>query len=142
MTSKERAYFRGLANTIDPICQVGKNGLNDNLLKQLDDALEARELIKSMQGSNQIYAFVGNTVLYVSNSKVIEFINECDIARLRMDSCISNQELENYLSTKSPLDKCAGINVFDAPFLHLEEGKMSTACGMTIEYLIEMLTKI
>ena len=103
---------------------------------------EARELIKSMQGSNQIYAFVGNTVLYVSNSKVIEFINECDIARLRMDSCISNQELENYLSTKSPLDKCAGINVFDAPFLHLEEGKMSTACGMTIEYLIEMLTKI
>ena len=46
MTSKERAYFRWLANTIDPICQVGKNGLNDNLLKQLDDALEARELIK------------------------------------------------------------------------------------------------
>ena len=46
MTSKERAYFRGLANTMQPICQIGKGGLNDNVLKQLDDALEARELIK------------------------------------------------------------------------------------------------
>lgn len=46
MTSKERAHFRSLANTMQPIFQVGKNGLNDNLIKQIDDALEARELIK------------------------------------------------------------------------------------------------
>ena len=46
MTSKQRAYLRGLANNIDAIFQIGKNGLNDNLIKQLNDALEARELIK------------------------------------------------------------------------------------------------
>ena len=46
MTSKQRAYLRGLANNIDAIFQIGKNGLNDNLIKQLADALEARELIK------------------------------------------------------------------------------------------------
>lgn len=46
ITSKQRARLRAMANTIQPIQQVGKNGLNDNLLKQLDDALEARELIK------------------------------------------------------------------------------------------------
>lgn len=46
MTSKQRAYLRGLANSIDPIFQIGKSGLSENLLKQLDDALEARELIK------------------------------------------------------------------------------------------------
>ena len=46
MTSKQRAYLRSLANKIDAIFQVGKNGLNDNLIKQLNDALEARELIK------------------------------------------------------------------------------------------------
>lgn len=46
MTSKQRAYLRGLANTIDPIFQVGKSGLSENLIKQLDDAIEARELIK------------------------------------------------------------------------------------------------
>lgn len=46
MTSKQRAYLRGLANKTDAIFQIGKNGINDNLIKQLDDALEARELIK------------------------------------------------------------------------------------------------
>lgn len=46
MTSKQRAYLRSLANKIDAIFQIGKNGINDNLIKQLNDALEARELIK------------------------------------------------------------------------------------------------
>ena len=46
MTSKQRAYLRGLANPLTAILQVGKNGLNDNLIKQVEDALEARELIK------------------------------------------------------------------------------------------------
>lgn len=46
MTSKQRAYLRALANKLDSIFQVGKNGLNENLIKQIDDALEARELIK------------------------------------------------------------------------------------------------
>ena len=46
MTSKQRAYLRGLANTLQPILQVGKAGISDNLVKQIDDALEARELIK------------------------------------------------------------------------------------------------
>lgn len=46
MTSKQRAYLRGLSNPITAILQIGKYGINDNLIKQVDDALEARELIK------------------------------------------------------------------------------------------------
>lgn len=46
MTSKQRAYLRGLANTIDAIFQVGKGGISDVLLEQLNNAIEARELIK------------------------------------------------------------------------------------------------
>ena len=46
MTSKERAYLRSQANTIDAIFQIGKSGITDVLLKQLDDAIEARDLIK------------------------------------------------------------------------------------------------
>ena len=46
MTSKQRAYLRGLANPMEPILHVGKDGVNNNMIKQLDDALEARELIK------------------------------------------------------------------------------------------------
>lgn len=47
LTSKQRSYLRSLANTIDPIFQVGKGGIGDNLIKQFDDALEARELVKA-----------------------------------------------------------------------------------------------
>ena len=46
MTSKERAQLRGQANTMQPILQIGKNGITGNSIKQIDDALEARELIK------------------------------------------------------------------------------------------------
>lgn len=46
LTSKERAKLRGLANTIDTILQVGKSGIGPQLIKQVEDALAARELIK------------------------------------------------------------------------------------------------
>jgi len=46
LTGKQRSYLKGLANNIDPIFQVGKNGITDNFIKQIDEALEARELIK------------------------------------------------------------------------------------------------
>lgn len=47
LTSKQRSYLRRLANTIDPIFQIGKGGVGDNLIKQFNDALEARELVKA-----------------------------------------------------------------------------------------------
>ena len=46
LNSKQRAQLRGLANDIDTIIHVGKDGIGGNLIKQADDALEARELIK------------------------------------------------------------------------------------------------
>lgn len=46
ITSKQRAMLRKLANSMDPIFQIGKSGIEENLLKQISDALEARELIK------------------------------------------------------------------------------------------------
>ena len=46
LTSKQRAQLRGLANTMDTILHIGKDGIGENLVKQADDALEARELIK------------------------------------------------------------------------------------------------
>lgn len=46
LTSKQRAYLRSLANEMNSIFQIGKDGLNDNLINQVNDALEARELIK------------------------------------------------------------------------------------------------
>ncbi|BCN30706.1 ribosome assembly RNA-binding protein YhbY [Anaeromicropila herbilytica] len=46
MTSKQRAYLKGLAMNIDAIYQVGKSSLTPEITKGIDEALEARELIK------------------------------------------------------------------------------------------------
>lgn len=46
MTSKERAYWRGQANGLEPIIQIGKEGITENLITQIDDTLDNRELIK------------------------------------------------------------------------------------------------
>ena len=54
LTSKQRAQLRALANSIDTILQVGKDGIGENLVKQADDALEARELIKGRVLDNNI----------------------------------------------------------------------------------------
>lgn len=46
LTGKQRSYLKALANSIESIMQIGKGGVTENVLKQIDDALEARELIK------------------------------------------------------------------------------------------------
>ena len=46
LTSKQRAYLKAMANSIDAIFQVGKGGVPDTLIKQVDDALEVREIVK------------------------------------------------------------------------------------------------
>ncbi len=46
LNSRQRAQLRGMANDMETILQVGKSGINENTIKQVADALEARELIK------------------------------------------------------------------------------------------------
>ena len=46
LNSKQRAQLRGLANTLEAIFQVGKGGVNEQLIRQVDETLEKRELIK------------------------------------------------------------------------------------------------
>ena len=46
MTGKQRAYLRSLANGLETILYVGKGGLSENVIKQAEEALTARELIK------------------------------------------------------------------------------------------------
>ncbi len=56
LTSKQRAYLRGLANTIETILIVGKGEITDNIIKQAQDALTARELIKGKTLENSSYS--------------------------------------------------------------------------------------
>ena len=54
LTSKQRAQLRSLATNLDTIVHVGKEGIGDNLIKQVNDALEARELIKGRVLENSL----------------------------------------------------------------------------------------
>ncbi len=46
LTGKQKRFLRSKAHHLSPIFQVGKGGVNDNLIKQIGEALEARELLK------------------------------------------------------------------------------------------------
>lgn len=76
MTSKQRAYLRGLANKIDAIFQVGKNGISDNLIMQVNDALEARELIKLnvLETSPEDIQEIANTLSEATNSILVQTV--------------------------------------------------------------------
>lgn len=46
LTGKQRRFLRAIGTGLDPIIQVGKSGINDSVVMQLNEALEARELVK------------------------------------------------------------------------------------------------
>ena len=78
MTSKQRAYLRGLAQKIEPIFQIGKTGITENQIKQLEDALEARELIK-ITFLDTIPAdkeSIANEIAEKTNSEIIQIIGK------------------------------------------------------------------
>lgn len=81
LNSKQRAQLRGLANTLEAIFQVGKGGVNEQLIRQVDETLEKRELIKlttletcpetSREAAEKIAAAVGCDVVQVIGRKFI-----------------------------------------------------------------------
>lgn len=86
MTSKERAYLRGLANSIDAIFQIGKGGISDNLITQLSDALEARELIKIsvLETAPANAKLLGNEIANLTNSILVQTVgNKITLYRAR-----------------------------------------------------------
>lgn len=86
MTSKERAYLRGLANNIDAIFQIGKGGISDNLVSQLSDALEARELIKVsvLETAPANAKVLGNEIAEATGSILVQTVgNKITLYRAR-----------------------------------------------------------
>ena len=100
---------------------------------------EARQLLNCMMGSEEVYAYTGNAVILAEKDKVLQCINVTDVARMSVDN-ISDKELEEYLATGRCLSYCGGISITDAKFIHLKEGRLSTAKGMTLEYAKEMMS--
>ncbi len=81
LTSKQRAYLRSMANGLDTIFQIGKGGVTEEMCRQIDAALEARELIKlrtldnsdysPREAANEIAEVIGADVVTVIGSKFV-----------------------------------------------------------------------
>lgn len=76
LTSKQRAYLRGQANSIDTILIVGKSGVIDTVIAQADSALEARELIKGrvLETADTTSRAVADEIAEKVNADVVQVI--------------------------------------------------------------------
>ena len=76
LTGKQRSYLRSLANNLQPIFQVGKGGINDNMIKQFSEALEARELIKAtvLRNAESDTKMVCEEIAEQTQSQIIQVI--------------------------------------------------------------------
>lgn len=76
LTSKQRAQLRGLANGIDTIIHIGKDGIGETLVAQADSALEARELIKGKVLENSMLTARegAETLAKATRSEVVQVI--------------------------------------------------------------------
>lgn len=81
LNSKQRAYLKGIAANIDPTFQIGKGGVNDAQVAQIDDYLRVHELIKikvlensmytSREAAEEIAAKIGADVVITIGSKAV-----------------------------------------------------------------------
>ena len=72
-TSKQRSNLRSLAQTIEPIGQVGKGGISDNMIESFSQALESRELIKItvLNNSEEEASWVANDLAEALGAEVV-----------------------------------------------------------------------
>ena len=83
LTSKQRAYLRGIASGYETIFQIGKGGISENLIQQVEDALRKRELIKlrvldnsmltAREAADQLAEAVRADVIQVIGSRFVLF---------------------------------------------------------------------
>ncbi len=76
LTSKDRASLRKIANQLDTILQVGKGGIGEQVIKQANDALEAREIIKGrvLETAPAFAREVADELAQATNSEVVQVI--------------------------------------------------------------------
>lgn len=76
LTGKQKRFLRSKANQIKPIFQVGKHGVAENMIKQINDALEKRELIKVsvLQNCLEDKNTVAKQISEQTNSYIVQII--------------------------------------------------------------------
>ena len=96
LTSKQRAQLRGMAANLDTIVHVGKDGIGENLIKQVNDALEARELVKGKVLENSMLTAreAAEELKVATRSEVVQVIgNKFVLYRMQRDKTKRKIEL-------------------------------------------------
>ena len=78
LTGKQKRHLRSLAHHLNPIFQVGKGGVNDQLIRHIDEAIETRELIKISILNNNMddRDEVARDLAEGSNSELVQVIGK------------------------------------------------------------------
>nr|WP_218688389.1 MULTISPECIES: ribosome assembly RNA-binding protein YhbY [Mammaliicoccus]MBW0769976.1 ribosome assembly RNA-binding protein YhbY [Mammaliicoccus lentus] len=76
LTGKQKRYLRKEAHHLDPIFQIGKGGISENMIEQLNEALEKRELIKVhiLQNYMDDHKEVANSISEQTESELVQLI--------------------------------------------------------------------
>ncbi len=76
MTSKQRAYLKGLAMNVRPVLQIGKSGITPEVVTAASEALEAQELIKVNVLQNCLFDLheLAETLAGRTRSQVVQVI--------------------------------------------------------------------
>ncbi len=76
LTGKQKRFLRAKAHHLQPIFQVGKGGVSENMIKQIDDALEARELLKIsiLQNCDDNRENVAEEIVRGTHSELVQII--------------------------------------------------------------------
>ncbi|CAM3943549.1 ribosome assembly RNA-binding protein YhbY [Lederbergia lenta] len=78
LTGKQKRYLRSKAHHLDPIFQVGKGGVNENMTKQISEALEVRELIKIsiLQNCEEDKEVVAAAIVKDTKAELVQIIGK------------------------------------------------------------------
>ena len=106
--------------------------------KTLEDA---RNLLRSMRGTDTSYSYTGNAIILADGDKILQSLSLTDTARTIVDD-LSDAAVEEFLSLGTWDKVCGVANVNNASFVHVKSGRLSTAQGMTLEYAQEFLKNL
>lgn len=94
LTGKQKRFLRSEAHHLDPVFQIGKSGLTDAILAQIDEALEARELIKvsvlqnceedKSEIAERIGAYKGIEVVQIIGSTIVLYRESIEKKRIQL----------------------------------------------------------
>ena len=83
LNSKQRSYLKGIASRLDPVFQIGKGGINEAQVAQIDDYLRVHEIVKikcldnslytSREAAEEIAEKIGADVVITIGSKAVLF---------------------------------------------------------------------